>query len=161
MKHNKLKGNLRSCLYTHFHSYHISPYYHSFLNACSPPSLSSSSPLTLVSFSLPSVFHLFPPPLSSSFSFTFSLFFPILILPSIISPCISPLPIHVLTLNRFPSPLHLLLFLTSSFLCIFCISVFHILLFFISILVYILTLLQILCLLLPLTALFSELCSRI
>jgi len=104
MKHNKLKGNLRSYLYTHFHSYHISPYYHSFLNACSPPSLSSSSPLTLVSFSLLPEFYLFLPTLFSSFPFIFSFFFSILIVPSILSPCISPLPIHVLTHTVFLVP---------------------------------------------------------
>ena len=104
----------------------------------------------------------FPFPLFSSFTFTSSFVFSIPILPSILSPCTSPLPLHVLTLTVFHVLFIIfLIFLTSVFLCIFCSRVFHILLFLISILVYIISLLQILCLLPYFTALFAELCSRI
>lgn len=104
MEHNKLKGNLRSYLYTHFHSYHISPYYHSFLSACPPPSLSSSSRFTLVSLSFPSVFYLL---LFLYFHRLTSLLlssFPYPTLPSILSPCTSPFPLHVLTYTVFHVP---------------------------------------------------------
>lgn len=59
MRLSNLKENLRSCLYTHFHSSHNSSYYHSNLTAY-PPSPSSSSRLTLISVPFPSVFYIFP-----------------------------------------------------------------------------------------------------
>lgn len=161
MEHNKLKGNFRSYLYTHFHSYHISPYCRSFLSACPPHPLSSSSRLTLVSPSFPSVFYLFlflyfhrlPSLLLSSFPYPFFLpFFLLVPLPFLFTflhfpPSMSPslsftlpylrLSVHLLQsrLSYFPF-LHLHLSLHSYTPSNFC-------------------------LLLAFTALFTELCSKI